>query len=126
VVGREVVDVLPKIGLELKYPLSIQISYFRFSGRTISNKINVFSMVHSNTLSLHHSDQRIIIPILYQFPYGWKCFLSVIPPDIPTVSHPTWSGSGFKLYHREKASSFLRKVGDIYKTTRLRCGSPNS
>jgi len=37
VVGTGVVDVLPKIGAELKYPLSIEIPYYRSSGRTISN-----------------------------------------------------------------------------------------
>jgi len=118
-VDRGVVDVLPKIVVELKYPLSIQIPYFRSSVRTISNKSSMFSMMHSNTLSLHHSDQCIIFSILYRF-------LIVIPPGTSTVSHPTWNGSWCNLYRRDQASRFHLNAGDIYKTRRFRYGSPNS
>jgi hypothetical protein len=125
VVGRGLVGLLPKIVVELEYPLPTQIPYFRYSGLTISNKSIMFSMTHSNKLSLHHSDQHIIFPILYRFPYGRKGFLIVIPPGISTVIHPTWNGKRCKLYRRDDASRFLLNVRDIYKTIQFRCGSPN-
>jgi hypothetical protein len=59
VFGRGVVDVLPKIGVELKYPLSIQISYFRSSGRTISNAVffidNAHLMYNAHPKRFRHS-----------------------------------------------------------------------
>ena len=43
----------------------------------------------------------------------------MIPPGIPTVSHPTWNGKWFtrNLYRREEASSFLLNVGDLQDYT---------
>jgi hypothetical protein len=89
VAGRGVVDVLTKAGVELKYPLSIQIPYFRPSGTTISNKSHMFGMMQVYII------QIIATSLLYCIDsIRAEMLLIVIPPRISTVSHPPCRDGG--------------------------------
>jgi hypothetical protein len=109
VVDRGVEDVLPKNMGGTEITIS-------FQTRTLDPLDALYLM--RNTLFLHNSEECNIIPISYRFAHGRKYFITVIPPGIPTVSHPTWNGKWYKLYHGDEASRFLINIGDIYKTTR--------